>query len=219
MLSRFDGREVRIATEDGRVLTGTAESFPAGYGLQEFGVEEEGVTMEDTVVFLSEIRDIQLLPDREIRAEQPEQYDVLVDSLLNGPYRIADILPEQVPRDAPGQYFAVDRYFREPSRLSALYRRFAEILLRVNCWYDMTVSFDGCVSWEKNPEPEGFARRVSQLSESGFFRALFPAQSFMIELDSGDTWMTVYGEDEGLLEKIEKLVTADGLFLWSPNRE
>ena len=36
-----------------------------------------------------------------------------IDDLLQLPYWIIDILPEQVPKDSPGQYFAVEKYFLE----------------------------------------------------------------------------------------------------------
>lgn len=60
-----------------------------------------------------------------------------------------DILPERVPEHAGGQYFSVERYFRQPARLAALYRKFAELLLRLNCYADMAVSFDAGEHWEK----------------------------------------------------------------------
>ena len=33
-----------------------------------------------------------------------------IDELLQLPYWNIDILPEQVPKDSPGQYFAVEKY-------------------------------------------------------------------------------------------------------------
>ena len=59
MLSRFEGREIRVTAEDGTVFTGTAEAFPSGYGLHEFGREEECVRLDDVVLFLSDIRRIE----------------------------------------------------------------------------------------------------------------------------------------------------------------
>ena len=43
-----------------------------------------------------------------------------IDELLQAPYWIVDILPEQVPADGPGQYFAVERYFLRKDRLAAV---------------------------------------------------------------------------------------------------
>ena len=38
-----------------------------------------------------------------------------IEELLNTPYWIIDILPYQVPKDSPGQYFAIEDYFlKEP---------------------------------------------------------------------------------------------------------
>ncbi len=65
-----------------------------------------------------------------------------IDELLQTPYWIVDILPEQVPENADGQYFSVERYFLRPARRRALRRRYAELLLRLNCYEDMAVSFD-----------------------------------------------------------------------------
>ena len=44
-----------------------------------------------------------------------------VEELLNTPYWIVDILPEQVPADCNGQYFKVEKYYlgRKGSRRSS----------------------------------------------------------------------------------------------------
>ena len=136
--------------------------------------------------------------------------------LLEGPYWIADILPEQVPETAGGQYFAVERFFLQPERLAPLRRRFASILLRLNCYFDMAVSFDSCVSWEANPDPERFGARLTALSGNDFLRAVFAEQNAMIDIEHDDTYMTVYDPDDRLLDKLRKLAAAEGLFLWRP---
>ncbi len=82
-------------------------------------------------------------------AAGPRRYDDWMGELLEGPYWIVDILPEQVDAHAAGQYFAVERYFRQPERILPLSRKYAEILLRLNCYADMTVSFDSCVSFTR----------------------------------------------------------------------
>ena len=43
MLERYDKKKVRLVTEDGDVLTGKAEYFASGFGLVEFGREEESL--------------------------------------------------------------------------------------------------------------------------------------------------------------------------------
>ena len=34
-----------------------------------------------------------------------------IEQLLQSPYYIIDILPMQVPKNSPGQYFAIERYY------------------------------------------------------------------------------------------------------------
>ncbi len=168
------------------------------------------------ILFKSDIRSIEepekTLPD----AGDPGRYDELVGRLLAGPYRIVDILPEQVGAEAAGQYFAVERYFLQLPRIVPLRRRYAEILLRLNCYYDMTVSFDAGASWEMNPDPERFAERVAGLAGKVFLRAVFPRCGAMIDYDHNDTYLTVYDPEAALLDKVRALAAAEGLFLWSP---
>ena len=61
-----------------------------------------------------------------------------LEGLLEKPYWVVDILPEQVPAGSPGQYFAVDDYFLKTPQLAVLHRKFAEILLKLNCYFDVS---------------------------------------------------------------------------------
>ena len=144
------------------------------------------------------------------------QYDSLIEKLLKGPYRIVDILPDQVPADAGRRYFSVEKYFLRPERIKNLRLKFAEILLRLNCYYEMAVSFDGSCSWEKDPDPETLAVRLSDLSVNCCFRAVFEAQHAMIDIHPDDTYMTVYDPDSLIADRLCALASAEGLFVWSP---
>lgn len=222
MLERFDGKEVRVTTEDGDVFEGVAEAYPSGYGLHVFDREEEGLEIEDTHLFKSEIRSIEMLGTKGPCAASPvsrEGLGELMGDLLEGPYVVVDVLPKQVPRDAPGQYFAVERYWLGPERLGELRRKFAEVLLRLNCYYDMTVSFDNCENWDVNPGPEAFAARLVGLSGNVFLRAVFAARRAMIDVEPSDAYMTVYGSDAEFLGLVEMLASAEGLFVWGPTGE
>ena len=153
------------------------------------------------------------------KAEDPSRYDDLMEKLLEGPYWVVDLLPEQVSADAAGQYFAVERYFLQRPRIVPLRRKYAEILLRLNCYADMAVSFDAGASWETNPDPETFVNRVAGLSGHDFLRAVFARQHVMIDYDHNDTYLTVYDPNAALLDKVRALAAAEGLFVWSPLRE
>ena len=219
MLNRYQNKKIKVTTEDGTKFTGIADVFPSGYGLHEFDRAEEGIQLDDVIMFKSDIRRIEELSDAASDQADARRFDEMMGKLLEGPYLIVDILPEQVSADAGGQYFAVERYYLQPERIRALRRRYAEILLRLNCYYDMAVSFDSCMSWETNPDPETFAERVVGLTGNDFLRAVFAEQNAMIDCEPEETWLTVYDPDEVLLPKLTALAAAEGFFVWSPPQE
>ncbi len=219
MLNRYQNKKIKVTTEDGTEFTGIADVFPSGYGLHEFDRAEEGIQLDDVIVFKSDIRKIEELSDAAPVISDARRYDEMMGELLEGPYWIVDILPEQVSADAGGQYFAVERYFLQPERIRALRRKYAEILLRLNCYYDMAVSFDSCASWETNPDPEAFAERVVGLAGNDFLRAVFAEQKAMIDCEPEETWLTVYDPDAALQPLLTALVAAEGFFVWSPPQE
>ena len=215
-LSQYQNKQVRITTGDGAVFTGIAEVLPSGYGLHEFDREEESIQLDDVILFKSDIQRIEELSETSTETADPRRFDDMMGALLEGPYWIVDILPEQVPADAAGQYFAVERYFLRRPRIVPLRRKYAEILLRLNCYVDMAVSFDSCMTWETNPDPETFAERMALLSGRNFLRAVFPQQNAMIDYDHNDTYLTAYDPGAALLDKVRALAAAEGLFVWSP---
>ena len=219
MLNRYQNKKIKVTTEDGAEFTGIADVFPSGYGLHEYDRAEEGIQLDDVIVFKSDIRRIEGLSDAASGIADARRFDEMMGELLEGPYWIVDILPEQVPADAGGQYFAVERYYLQPERIRALRRKYAEILLRLNCYYDMAVSFDSCASWETNPDPEAFAERVISLHGNDFLRAVFAEQRAMIDCEPEETYLTVYDPDAALLPRLRALAAAEGFFVWTPPQE
>ena len=102
MLERFDGKRIRVTTNGGEVFSGVAASCPSGYGLHEFGVEEECVELDGATVFLSDIKSIEDLESEKPRDIDTEQLNALIGGLYEKPYRIADILPYRVERTRTG---------------------------------------------------------------------------------------------------------------------
>jgi hypothetical protein len=218
MLSRYGGKTIRLTTNDGEVFIGKADTYPSGYGLYTFGVEEESVCINGTFIFLSQIARIEPPEGFTVTDGDRKLYDTLTTELLEQPYRTVGCLPQPVPNDAAGQAFMVEQYFRQMPQLSVLRRKQAKILLRLNCYCDMAVTTDGGESWEKNPDPEQFVKTVDALSGDSFLRVLFPSQSVMIELDGHDTQMTVVCPDSAV-ETIRRIAEAEGLFLWKPQTD
>lgn len=62
-LSQYQDKIVRIKDHWGHVFTGTADIFPAEYGMHEYGREEEAVRIGDNMIFEGDIRTVEELPN------------------------------------------------------------------------------------------------------------------------------------------------------------
>ena len=131
-----------------------------------------------------------------------------IEALLERPYWVIDILPEQVPAEGAGQYFAVEQAFLSEPRHSELLRKRADLLLKLNCYRDL------CVDGEMvNPAPAELALAV----EARYLTIL--VDDALITSDPQDTYITVYNPDDRLLSLLRALVAAEGLFIWQPPQE
>ena len=129
-----------------------------------------------------------------------------IEELLEKPYWILDVLPEQVKRDSPGQFFAVERYFLEPSRLAAVKESHVRTILKLNCYRSLSLDEES----ETTPPPEEIAeavrtRHVCLLTEDA-----------LIVSDPDELYLTVYDPDEPLLGLLRALAAGEGLYLWKP---
>lgn len=141
------------------------------------------------------------------------QFEERIERLLTGEYCVIDILPEQVPEDSAGQFFAIEEYFRTSGRLRELRGKFADILLKLNCYDDIMVCFYPEEIWEKNPDPGRLVERIYRMPENNFVRVLLESEEAMIDLDGCDIYMTVYGANDALMRGLEALAMAGGLFV------
>ena len=60
-LSQFDGQIIRLMDDDGNTFTGIASVFPPDYGLHEYGREEACAQIGDYMIFVSDVRSVELL--------------------------------------------------------------------------------------------------------------------------------------------------------------
>jgi hypothetical protein len=139
----------------------------------------------------------------------------MIEELLNKPYWIIDILPEQVPAYSPGQYSSVEQFYLKEPQKSHLLRSFLNIFLKLNCYVDIRVSCDFGKSWEDNPIPDELEAIITKDDNSTVY-VLFPESDTLASLDKGDTNMTVFNPGERLLNLFIKLAGSEGLFVWQP---
>lgn len=136
-----------------------------------------------------------------------------IEAYLSRPYWIIDILPKKVPANGAGQYFAIEKYFLSPPMVDAIYQKFANVILKLNCYYDIIVSLADDDKWLENPAPEDLAQMVLERKQLNII--LNNAQA-MIAITGDDHYMTVYGPNEETLEIITALAAAEGLHVWKP---
>jgi hypothetical protein len=138
----------------------------------------------------------------------------MTERFLQKTYRIIDVLPERVSEDRASQYFVFDDYLRNEDNIKDLHKRFIRLFLKLECYYEMSVSYD-LETYEKDPAPDELADRILDLHQSDRLR-VFLSDLMMIDYDASDSNMTVYGEDAQRPDLLKELVLSEGLFLWRP---
>ena len=140
----------------------------------------------------------------------------IIDSLQDKHYWLIDILPKQVPAGSAGQYFKVERFLL--SRLDEISRKFARILIMLNCYYDLQVSTDGG-TWIQNESPECLVRRFEESATTHSpLSILVGSAEALITFSGDDHYMTLYNPDEKLLALAHHCASAEGLFVWGPEQ-
>ena len=100
-----------------------------------------------------------------------KDYDIITERLLLQPYWVIDFLPKQVPQDSRGQFFAVEQYYLTGKRHERLCRQLADVVLKLNCYHDLTVNHGGD-EWINNPAPEVLAAWIIESLHHGHLCAL-----------------------------------------------
>ena len=138
-------------------------------------------------------------------------YDRQVEALLEAPCYIVDFLPRTVPAGAPGQYFAVERYWLEGGRYGALAEKFAGIVLKLMCYYRAAVDGNG---WMERPDPAQIDRSAAKIAKkrTGTLKCLFPDENALVVLDGGSLNLAVYNPGEEMRALIAALAQSEGLF-------
>lgn len=136
----------------------------------------------------------------------------MIDEYLEKPYWVIDILPKQVPANSRGQYFKIEEYFLAHPQKDIIRRKFANILMKLNCYDDIDVCYN-LEEWCPNPTPE---KLVMWTQEQKYLYVLLKSADAMIGITDDDHCMTLYNADEELLELIRALAAAEGLYVWKP---
>lgn len=129
-----------------------------------------------------------------------------IEELLETPYRIVDILPEQVKKDSPGQYFAVERYFLTEPQLAGVKQKHIDLVLKLNCYRSIALDEET----EIDPLPE----RIAEAIRTRY--TVIRTEDSLIVSAPDELYLTVYNPDEALSALLKTLCAGEGLYLWTP---
>ena len=141
----------------------------------------------------------------------------MTESLMEKPYWVIDILPEQIPGERAERYFAAEKYWLQSPALTDIRQRFTDVLLKLNCYSDYQVCFADADQYVCNPAPELLASWILTGKED--LCIVLPGEDSLITLNHDDLYMTVYHPSEKLLDRIRQLVSSSGLFLRQPEEQ
>ena len=185
--------------------------FIAGYtsGGVPYGITwEEEMKIERAEEKMQELKTIsRVLAEQETDAETEatEKEIKKIEALLETPYWIIDILPEQVPENSGGQYFAVEEYFLNEPQRSSIKQKHANVILKLNCYEDIFIE------GEMNPTPKSIVKAIKARHIDIIL------DNALITSEPDETYITVYNVSEELLELLKKIAASDGLFVWKPD--
>ena len=147
-----------------------------------------------------------------------------IEDYLEKPYWVIDILPKQVPADSKGQYFRIEEYNQEHPQIDSIYRKFTNVLLKLNCYEDINVSKDdgeyksSGEKWMTNPAPKDIEAMVTYcITAKSMLYIILKSSDALITISGDDTYMTIYNPSEEIIELLGSLATSEGLFIWEPN--
>ena len=150
-----------------------------------------------------------------LRVIMENDYNEKVERLLDAPYWVIDFLPMQVPQGSKGQFFAVEQYYLQEPQHERLCRQFIDVVLKLNCYHDLLVSRDGGDEW-LYPDPKMLEKWLTESLQNGHLCLLIDDGESLITASGGDICLTLYKPSPDLLDLVQQLASAAGLFLWQP---
>ena len=135
-----------------------------------------------------------------------------IDALMDKKAYLIDIFPKTVPQKADNRYFAVEKYFQQ--NRSELERKLASIILKLYCYYDLTVIIDDDIT--ENPQVDELTVLLKKCfsGELGYINTVLPECEAMLSLNYGDLYMTAYNVSGELKELLAQLVNGEGMFFY-----
>ena len=134
--------------------------------------------------------------------------------IMERPYWIIDILPKRVPDTSKGQYAKIEQYYLAEPHVTALREKFAEIILKLSCYYAIGLSTDCGDCWLAAPTPKIIEKNIMNCVGANSLYISTSSPECLITIDGCDAYMTVYDPDDEQIDILKQLAGAVGLFMW-----
>ncbi len=138
--------------------------------------------------------------------------ELLIETLLEKPCFVIDILPYQVPKQNSDFFFNVEQYFFNTSQLDCIAEKFVHIVLKTLCYFEFSLYSE---NWLEETEPHKIAAHIKGVvtKKKGSFSVLLPKEQVLLKIDGGDLYLTVYN-CSGKVEDILKALAISEGFFW-----
>lgn len=134
-----------------------------------------------------------------------------VDELLEKECYIIDWLPETVSKNAAAQFLDVEYYLLNSKRHSILKDKFISIILKIMCYYHISILWNGWIDW---PKPEMIENAISEImiNHSGTLDCLFPEEHALLVFNWDCLNLSVYNPSETMQRLFKQIAFSEGLF-------
>ena len=137
-----------------------------------------------------------------------------IDGLLETPAWVVDIFPAQVPACAGERYFDAEGWLLLGRRGRKVRQAFADVLVKLGCYHDLTVYRDTDDKGVRNPSPKKLTKWVTK--DKGIVNIVIEGENALVSVPDMSTCMAVHNAGDGLLALVRELAAASGLFVWQP---
>lgn len=137
--------------------------------------------------------------------------EIYIDKLFEKEVYIIDFLPERVLQENDGQFFDVEDYLLNSSKHEWIKDRFVNIILKLMCYYHITVLWD---KWIDKPDPEIIENAVSEImaKHSGTLNCYFPNEDMLLVFDWDCLNLSIYNPPKKTHEIFRQIALSEGMF-------
>ena len=142
-----------------------------------------------------------------------------IEQLLEEKAWVIDILPVQVPAERNRQYAMLEEYYGTAGQTEAFARKLCSVLTKLYCYHDLLLYWPDDESQIEEPKMTDIAAAVRRCLLSAEKRdavldiLVMGEKPALVMLCRQDLYMSVYGPDEQLRQLLERLASAEGLFV------